>query len=193
MKSMDEAKNCWTESKAYEKGELKNDEVGQIIRQRIRKEKKMLFEYFWASYLWQFIIYVVMSNMIIRFWGDWTAVGICFAGMMIYIPFTTIFIKKFTSMASRTNGSAQSIYSNIKLQCEKMNEFFAFKRKFDWLGIPVSCFIITLVIFKLWVPGGWEAHMLGAMIVYLFAIASFLIATVVENKKRFRQPLYSFQ
>jgi hypothetical protein len=193
MKSLDEAKKCWGESKERKQVELPGDEVKQIIRQRIRKEKKVLFEYFWASYTWQFIIYVAMTNMIIHFWGDWNVVAVCVTGILIYIPFTTVFIKKFIRMAMKTNGSSQNLYSNIKLQWNKMNEFFAFKRKFDWLGIPLSCFIITMIIFKLWVPGGWEEHVTGALIVYLLAISAFLIATLMENKKRFREPLYKLQ
>jgi len=190
MKSLDEAKKCWSESKENKQVELPGDEVKQIIRQRIRKEKKVLFEYFWASYIWQFIIYVAMTNMIIRFWGDLRIVVVSLVGILMYIPFTIVFIKKFTKMSGKTNGSFQSLRSNLKLQWNKMNEFFVFKRRFDWLGIPVSCFILTVIIFKLWVPGGWEEHLTGALIVYLFAIIAFLIATVIENRKRFKKPLY---
>jgi len=190
MKSLDEAKKCWSESKERKPDELPGDEIKQIIRQRIRKEKKALFEYFWASYTWQFIIYVAMTRLIILFWGDWKAVLVCLTGIVLYTPFTTVFIKKFTRMAAKTNGSFQSLHSNLKLQWEKMNEFFTFKKRFDWLGIPVSCFILTLIIFKLWVPGGLEEHLIGALIVYLFAIIAFLIATVMENRKRFKEPLY---
>ncbi|HEY5822873.1 MAG TPA: hypothetical protein VIT44_00815, partial [Cyclobacteriaceae bacterium] len=169
--------------------ELLGDEVKQMIRQRIRREKKVLFEYFWASYAWQFIIYVATTNMIIHFWGDWKVVLVCLTGILMYVPFTTVFIKKFTRMAAKTNGSFQNLHSNLKLQWDKMNEFFVFKRRFDWLGIPVSCLILTLIIFKLWVPGGWEEHLMGALIVYLLAIAAFLLATVMENRKRFKDPL----
>lgn len=193
MKSFDEAKKCWNENKQHEKGELQGEEVKQIIRQRIRKEKKVLFEYFWASYTWQFIIYVAMTNMIIQFWGDWKSVLICFSGILMYVPFTTVFIKKFKWMAAKADGSLQSLHSRLKLQREKMNDFFVFKRRFDWLGIPLNCLIITLIIFKLWVPGGWESHVTGAVIVYLLAITAFLIATVVENRKRFREPLYKME
>jgi len=188
MKSLDEAKKCWNANRELK--DLPENALREIVRQRVRKEKKVLFEYFWASYFWQFIIYVAMTRLIILFWGDWRVVSICFVGILIYVPFTTIFIKKFTWMAGKTNGSSQSLYSNLKVQWDKMNDFFVFKKRFDWLGIPVSCFILTLIIFKLWVPGGWEEHVAGALIVYLFAIAAFLTATVMENKKKFKEPLY---
>jgi hypothetical protein len=193
MESLESFKKQWSESKDQEGTDLAVTDVRQIVKTRIKKEKKILFEYFWASYFWQFIIYISMTRLIIYFWGDWSSVLFCLTGILLYIPFTAVFIKKFTSMALKSNQSSQSVYVNLKTQWERISEFFLFKRRFDWLGIPVSCFIITLVIFKLWVPGGWEEHMIGSVIIYIITLVAFLIATLVENKKRFETPLYHLQ
>jgi hypothetical protein len=59
----------------------------------------------------------------------------------------------------------------------------------DWIGVPVSCAIIVLVTFTLWVKGGVEGNPLGGLVVFAVWVGLSLIAIHAENKKRFISPL----
>jgi len=55
--------------------------------------------------------------------------------------------------------------------------------------VPVSCTIIVVVTFTLFVKGGVEGNPLGSLVVFLLWMGMSLIAIRAENKKRFLSPL----
>lgn len=191
MDSLDQLKKSWNEAKGKETG-LQQEDVKQMIAKRIRKEKRTFFEYFWTSYAWQFLIYVSLTRLTILFWGDWMAVLFCLAGILLYVPFTFLLIRKFASWALPATTN-QDIKSRLKNQFSKMSEFFRFKKGFDWIGVPFSSFMITFIVFRLWVPGDWTLHPMGAALTFSFTLFVFIIVTFDENKRKFKKPLYSLQ
>jgi hypothetical protein len=193
MDMLENAKETWSKTESLNEKQMNEMDLSKIISSRVRKEKKVLSEYFWASYIWQFLVYIAMTRLIVYFWDDWNAVLLCMGGIGVYIPFTILFIKKFKSMMLRSDGSASSILANLKTQCQQVTEFFIFKKRFDWLSIPFTCFLLTEIIFKLWVTGGWKNHLAGGITTFILILAVFITATVIENDKRFKTPLLKLQ
>lgn len=111
------------------------------------------------------------------------------AGIILYIPFTIILMRKFKAMYNPSVNNAENIYENVRNQYSLLSKFFRLKKMYDWLAIPVSCFIITVIIFELYTSGGIKEHLIGSMVLFLICITIFTIATRFENKKRFKQPL----
>jgi len=190
METFDELQKSWNENKARESAALNKGVVVEVIAAQIRKERNKIFRYFWASYFWQFLIYASLGHLMVRYWGEGQTVILCAAGILMYLPFTTVFIKKYNRMAwQKSNSSAQNVLASLQMQHSLLTSFFRFKKKFDWIGIPITCLLLTAIIFKLWVPNGWAAHVAGAIISYVLILSAFLIATFTENRRSFKVPL----
>lgn len=196
METFDEMQRSWALNKkqVLENVAMDNEHVKQIIAPRIKRERNKIFGYFWGSCFWQFAIYASLCHLLIRFWGDREIGLISLAGIVLYIPFTTVFIRKYSRMArQKSTSSAESICDHLQKQYVLLVEFFQFKKKFDWIGIPITCFILTAMVFKLWVPNGAMQHLTVAAITYLCTLIAFVVATVSENKKSFQQPIEGLQ
>ena len=59
----------------------------------------------------------------------------------------------------------------------------------DWIGVPVSCAIIVLVTFTLFVRGGVEGNRVAGLALFALWVGMSLIAIHAENRKRFISPL----
>ena len=71
METLDEAKNLWQNTNQQTNQPLLNKvEVENIIKLRIKKEKKNAAEYFWLSFAYQLLIYAFACHLIIKYWGD---------------------------------------------------------------------------------------------------------------------------
>jgi len=68
-------------------------------------------------------------------------------------------------------------------------ESLTHEKRMDWIGVPVSCAIIVLVTFTLFVEGGIERNPLASLAVFAGWVGLSLIAIHAENKKRFISPL----
>jgi hypothetical protein len=114
-------------------------------------------------------------------------------GALLYIPFTVILMKRFKAMYpsanDETGSSVQNIRDNVKKQHALLLQFFRFKKRFEWLAIPLSCSVIVLIVFKLYVNGGIEGHLTGGIASFLILLTCFVIAVYFENKKHFTEPL----
>jgi hypothetical protein len=62
-------------------------------------------------------------------------------------------------------------------------------KRMDWIGVPVSCAIIVLATFTLFVEGGIKGNPLAAFAIFALWVGMSLIAIHAENKKRFISPL----
>jgi hypothetical protein len=195
METFAEIKKCWQENTSQKSGAdlLSKASVATVIRQRVKKEKNKVMQYFWASFTYQVLIYAFASHLVIKFWDDRQIMLLAVCGALLYIPFTIVLLKKFkamnTQIAVKLDYSAQNIRDNVKNQYLLLSEFFRFKKRFEWLAIPLSCFIMVMIVFKLYVPGGMEDHLTGGIISFLALLACFVTAIYFENRKRFIEPL----
>jgi phosphatidylserine synthase len=71
----------------------------------------------------------------------------------------------------------------------RLADFFQFKKRMDWIGVPVSCAIIVLVTFTLFVNGGVEGNPWASLALFALWVGMSLIAIKAENRKRFVSPL----
>jgi hypothetical protein len=71
----------------------------------------------------------------------------------------------------------------------RLADFFRFKKRMDWIDVPVSCAIIVVVTFTLFVEGGVKGNPLGCLMVFAVWVGLSLSAIHAENKKRFISPL----
>jgi len=190
METLDEAKNFWQNTNQQTgQAPLNKGEVESIIKARIRKEKKDAAEYFWLSFAYQILIYAFGGHLIIKYWGDSRIMLLSVVGVVLYISLTIILMKKFKAMFNLPAQQTTDIQSSVKNQFTLLSQFFNFKKRFDLLSLPLTSIILTGIIFMLYVPGGVEAHVTGAIITCLGALLIYSVAAWFENKKHFVHPL----
>ena len=96
MKSFEEIQKCWKEQKGQPANAVMLSETAltKLIRSGVKKEQKLVWEYCIAAGFWQWLVYASLTHFIVRFWGDWQFMISCLAVIVLYIPFTIMFIRK---------------------------------------------------------------------------------------------------
>ena len=195
MALSNEIENVWKEGKAREAGlaPLTGKDLRTIIASRVRKEFKTVSEFVWAAIVYQIILYSFLAHTFIRHWGDMQTMLLCLAGGACYIPLTVALIRRIKTLfrhPSEAPGSpVPDVFRKVEGEYARLADFFRFKKRMDWIGVPVSCAIIVLVTFTLFVKGGVEGNPAGSLLVFAVWVGLSLIAIHAENKKRFISPL----
>ena len=195
MDPFDEVRDVWKKNTppVANTPSLSKENVETIIRSRIKKVKKSIAEYFWLSLTYQILIYSFACHLLIKFRGDTPIVAMCAVGVLLYVPFTIILMRKFKGMFASTAGKTENIRANVRHQYELLTQFFMFKKRFDLVGIPLSCLMLEGILFTLYVPGGIEAHVPVSILAYAGLLLIFSTAAWFENKKHFKRPLRRFE
>jgi hypothetical protein len=199
MENFDEIKKLWNENKVAEKCNtpVSKDYADQLISNRIKKVKSNFREYFWTSFIYQNLVYACLAFLIVRYFNRPDIAILSAAGILLYIPLTIVFMKKFKSaFLLNKEGVAFSnddIYLNIKNSYTRISEFFRFKKRFDWIIVPLNCVLIVVINFILFVPGGVMANITAGIILLIVWLAIFIIAIRFENKKKFSEPLHQLE
>jgi hypothetical protein len=187
--------NVWKEGQAREAdpAPLTGKDLQAIIASRVRKEFKTVSEFVWAAIVYQIILYSFLAHTFIRHWGDMQTMLLCLAGGVCYIPLTVALIRRIKTLFRRPSEAPGSpvpdVFHKVEGDYARLADFFQFKKCMDWIGVPVSCAIIVLVTFTLFVKGGVEGNPLGGLVVFAVWVGLSLIAIHAENKKRFISPL----
>jgi hypothetical protein len=195
MAPSNELENVWKEGKAREvdPAPLTGKDLQVIVSSRVRKEFKTVSEFVWAAIVYQIILYSFLTNTFIRHWGDMQIMLLCLAGGACYIPLTMALIRRIKTLFGRPSEAAGTpvpdVFHKVEGEYGRLADFFRFKKRMDWIGVPVSCAIIVLVTFTLFVKGGVEGNPLGGLVVFAIWVGLSVIAIHVENKKRFLSPL----
>jgi hypothetical protein len=139
------------------------------------------------------MVYSFATHLIIKFWGDFPIMLMSLAAIVLYIPSTVVMMRKFRAISvsgiDNPNTSGQQVHTFVKNQYILLSEFFRFKKRFDWVGIPLSCFILVIAGFKIYIPGGVEEHIIGGLCSFVVLLIIFVTAILFENRKRFIRPL----
>jgi hypothetical protein len=118
---------------------------------------------------------------------------LCLAGGACTIPLTVALIRRTKTLFGRPSEAPGSpvpdVFRKVEGEYARLADFFQFKKRMDWIGVPVSCAIIVLVTFTLFVKGGVAGNPLGGLVVFAVWVGLSLIAIHAENKKRFISPL----
>lgn len=195
MATNNEIANVWKEGKAREAGHvsLTGKDLQGIIASRVRKEFKTVSEFVWAAILYQIVLYSFLTRTFILHWGNMQVMFLCLAGAACYIPLTVALIRRIGTLFRRPSQAPGSlvpdVFHKVEGEYARLADFFQFKKRMDWIGVPVSCAIIVLVTFTLYVKGGVEGNPLAGLAVFALWVGMSLIAIHAENKKRFISPL----
>jgi len=187
--------NVWKEGKAREAdpAPVTGKDLQAIIASRVRKEFKTVSEFVWAAIVYQIILYSFLTHTFIRHWGNLQIMLLCLAGGACYIPLTVALMRRIKTLFGRPSeapgSSVPDVFRKVAGEYARLADFFQFKKRMDWIGVPVSCAIIVLVTFTLFVNGGVEGNPLGSLVVFAVWVGLSVIAIHAENKKRFVSPL----
>jgi hypothetical protein len=195
MALSDEIENLWKEGKASEAdpAPLTGNDLRAIISSRVRKEFKTVSEFVWAAVVYQIILYSFLMHTLIRHWGDKQIMLLCLVGGAFYLPLTVALIRRtrilYRGPSEAPGSPVPDVVRKVESEHARLADFFQFKKRMDWIGVPISCAIIVLVTFTLFVKGGIQANPLGSIVVFAVWVGLSLIAIRAENKKRFISPL----
>jgi hypothetical protein len=195
MELGNEIENLWKDGKVRQEGRapLSGKELQAIISSRVRKELKTVSQFVWAAIAYQIILYSFLTHTLVRHWGDIQTMLLCLAGAALYIPLTVALLHRVKKLFHRSSGALGSpvpdVVHYVEGEYARVADFFRFKKRMDWIGVPVSCAIIVLVTFTLFVEGGIRANPVAGLTIFALWVGMSLIAIHAENKKRFLAPL----
>ena len=195
MANENEIDDVWMEGKSREAGPapLTGKELQAIVSSRVRKELKTVSQFVWAAIAYQIILYSFLAHTLVRHWGETRIVLLCLAGAEFYIPLTVALIRRvgtlFGSPSEARGSMVPDILHKVEAEYARLADFFQFKKRMDWIGVPISCAIIVLVTFTLFVKGGVEGNPWASVALFALWVGMSLIAIQAENRKRFVSPL----
>ena len=190
METLDELKKQWCE-KPSAPASLDRASIHKIIKSRVNKHTRASMQYFWASFALQILVYALLSHVMIKYFNDPEILIPGITGVLLFIPFTIVLMKKFKRLAlSDVNGnSISSIHDYLSRNRDLLNSFLVFKKRYELVLIPLATAIGVMLIFALYVPGGVREHLLGFIITYALSVLSCYVAIRNENEKSFLQPI----
>jgi hypothetical protein len=199
MATTNEIDDVWKKGKGCEASPapLSVKDLQAIISSRVRKEVKTVSQFIWAAIVYQIILYSFLAHTFIRHWSDMRIVLLCLAGAAFYVPLTVALLRRVGTLYLRPSEAPGStvpdVFHKVEGEYALLADFFQFKKRMDWIGVPVSCAIIVLVTFTLFVKGGVEGNPLAGLAVFALWVGMSLIAIHAENKKRFISPLRNLE
>ncbi|HYH14132.1 MAG TPA: hypothetical protein VD794_02865 [Flavisolibacter sp.] len=198
MSTFEDIKKVWANNQPPVPGAQPYNQAAleRLAKDRVKKHMAASMHYFWASFTLQIIVYALLSHVIIKYGADPQTLWVGLAGMALYLPFTIILMRKFKRMAvlkpvgTTIEGPAPtSLFQYIRTKHDLLQSFYTFKKRYELLLIPLSTAIGVYLTFRLFVPGGVEAHPTGAIITAAITLLCCGLAIFSENKKSFQQPL----
>lgn len=194
MSTYNELKKMWSEQQEAASGPTSYDQnsIDKIVKARTKKSINVAMQYFWAAFILQIIVYAMLSNVMIKYGSDPETLMFASLGVILFLPFTIVLMTKFKAMAitkPEANNSDNSIYTYVLRQQKLLRSFYNFKRRYEVILIPLASAIGVFLVFKLYVPGGVQTHITGAVITFIITLISCGAAIIKENKKNFELPL----
>jgi hypothetical protein len=199
MATSNEIDDVWKEGKACvaSPAPLSVKDLQGIISSRVRKDLKTVSQFVWAAIVYQIILYSFLAHTFIRHWRDVRIMLLCLAGAAFYVPLTVALLRRVGTLYRRPSEAPGStvpdVFHKVEGEYARLADFFQFKKRMDWIGVPVSCAIIVLVTFTLFVKGSVEGNPLAGLAVFALWVGMSLIAIHAENKKRFISPLRNLE
>jgi hypothetical protein len=197
MSTLDDVKQFWQQNKDNEPAaltSLNKEEMKKIIQPKIKKEQSYFKEYILAFAFWQVLVYAALCHFIIHYWGDWDFMRWCAIGILVFIPYTVTFHKNFICIKLRAltlpDAPLHNIYNDLKIQISQVTHYFNFKKKFDFIGMPVISFVIMAILLKV---SPIPHTLTSEIITFGIILIVFSKATYVQNKNNFKFPLHQLQ
>jgi hypothetical protein len=198
MSTLDELKKEWAAAAPSPANDQRVDGAGlqAIARARGARHVNQAVRYFWASLTLQIMVYALLSHVFVSFWGVPAVQGLCLAGALLYLPFTVVLLRQFRRVARATPArpvAGFSLQARTQQQYDALRAFYRFKRRYEYLLIPLSTALGVWLTFRLYVPGGVPQHPTGAVLTFLLTLLACGWAIRRENRRHFEQPLHHLQ
>ncbi len=194
---MEHFKENWKNQNPAGTSLLDRNALEKIYRNRSGKQKNLVMQYFWAAFTYHLIVYALLSHLIIRYWTDTELTLAGFAGLLMFIPFTWMLMNKYKRMAVAkpgNNGDAGAMLKDyLQHQHQLLQEFFRFKNRYEIFLVPLSCGLLTWIIFQLFLPGGVAGFPVAAILLFLLSAGACTLAIRAENRRNFMVPLKNYQ
>jgi hypothetical protein len=191
MCTIEELKGKWSASANIQSGHLGAEELTNVFRRRVKTKFKSSMQYFWASFTLQLLVYGLLTHVVVRYWLDPAYMAYAVCGILLYIPFTIVLMRKFKAIAvaKPQSHTTASLYQYADFHYAQLASFYKFKKWYEIILIPISVAIGTILTFNLFVPGGVSEHLNGALITFILSLLSCFYAIVRENRRSFEGPL----
>ena len=185
---------CWQQAKATATTRaLSGQDLHSITASRVRKQLKAVAGFVWAALAHQIILYSFLSYTLVSSWGNTPIMLLCLAGAALYVPLTAMLLRRARALYARAgdapSAAAADISRYVRTERDRLADFFRFKLRMDWIGVPVSCAIVMFVTFTLFVSGGLTAYPIASAVVFAIWIGMSARAVGAENWKRFVAPI----
>ena len=151
MENLNDLKNLWksgVELAPAGQQQLDEQSLKNIVNTHLSKERQLLLNYVVKTSFWIFMVTAGFGHLLIRFWGDWYLTGLSLTGLLLYVPFTSVFMhrfKGFFGIEGKANADeALSVYQRIMKKQEAIKASYRFKMIFDILMIHISCLLLML-------------------------------------------------
>ncbi|WP_324679185.1 hypothetical protein [Hymenobacter sp. GOD-10R] len=164
-----------------------------LVTTRHRREQRRVGRYVVGGAIWQAMVYTGLAYVGWRYRFDARTLLVCGVGIALYLPFTTVFWRKFRDFAQRPllgpPAAPGTLAAQIAQQSEQLGQFFRFKKRFDVVATPVTALVVVAVFIRVgWVPA--ITHSLGpALWLVGLIVAIFYLALRWENQHQFAAPL----
>jgi hypothetical protein len=193
MSTLEELKNEWElkERMKLNRPSYNEESFNKLIRSRVRKHTNAAMKYFWASFALQLLVYALLGHVMIKYWHQPLIVFVSISGILLYVPFMIVLMKKFKAIATTrlTDATDASVQVYVQRQYDLLHGFYRFKRRYEIFLIPLVSAMGVWLVFNIWVPGGVAAHLQGVVITFGITLISCIVAINSENRKSFEEPL----
>jgi Na+-transporting methylmalonyl-CoA/oxaloacetate decarboxylase beta subunit len=199
MSTFDELKKAWNELQpsSMEIGKMDNEALFKMIKMKSKKQLNGPMHYFWGAMVLHIILYAILCHIIIVYHDDTRIVIMGIAGCLMYIPFTVMMVRKFSSLAivkpGKQNEPGSSLKEYVARQKEIIQEFYDFKMKYELFLIPISTAIGVYLFFTIFIPGGVTRYWGSALFTFVVTLGTTVLTILCENRKRFRKPISELQ
>ncbi len=164
-----------------------------LLVKRVNKQKNTSLKYFWASFVYQIIVYGLLSHVIVKHWEEilvWLPGVFC---LLLYVPFTIVLMQKFKRMAllqsDDKSASDLSIKDYVHEQYRIITSFYRFKIRYEYFLVPLSSMVFVWILFKLYVPGGVMAYPKMSILLFIIVMGACAAAVLAENNRNFKKPI----
>ncbi len=194
MHNMEQIKSNWKGGVKPNTSDLLDKTALQIVlKRRVKKQVDTSLKYFWASLVFQIIVYGMLTHVIIRYWPEPKLLLPGMLCLLLYVPFTLVLMRKFKRMAILTTNdklaSDLSIKEYVHEQYRLLTGFYRFKIRYEFILVPLSSAVFVWIFFTLYLPGGLPAYPLASILVFTLVLGACTSAILAENNRNIKKPL----
>lgn len=190
MENLDQLKQKWAHALAH-LGPFDEASMRKLVKSRINKHTRQAYNYFWASFVMQILMYAMLCHVTIRFWNNPSIVAPAIGGMLLFIPFTVVLMKKFKAMAVTPLGGTESssVLSYVQEQRNQLASILQFKIRYELVLIPLINAVGVAVPIGMYMQGGLMGNLGLATGLYFLSLVVCYFANRSENQKSFIAPM----